>query len=185
MPWIDVVAQERAEGALRDVYDRVVRERGKLSHIMEVQSLYPEAMACHLDLYVELMFGKSALTRAERELIAVVVSAANRCAYCMNHHAEPLRAYWKDDARVAAATADWREAELNSRERALAAYADKLTRAPGDMVEEDVTSLRAAGLTDRDILDANMITAYFNFVNRLAAGLGVEFTAEEVRGYKK
>lgn len=185
MPWIDVVAPERAAGALRDVYERVVRERGKLSYIMQVQSLHPEAMASHLDLYVELMFGKSGLTRAERELIGVVVSAANRCAYCVRHHAEPLRAYWKEEARVAAAAADWRQTELTDRERALATYADKLTRAPGDMAEEDVASLRAAGFTDRDILDANMITAYFNFVNRLAAGLGVEFTAEEVRGYKK
>ncbi len=184
MPWIRVIGEGEAEGAVRDAYDDVVARRGKLSNIMRVQGLNAEAMTRHLELYVTLMFGDSALSRAERELIAVVVSAANRCEYCVSHHAEPLRRYWKDDARVDAVTKDWREAPLSARERALAAYADKLTRAPGDAAEEDVTALRAQGFSDRDVLDANMITAYFNFVNRIAAGLGVECSPEEVRGYK-
>jgi uncharacterized peroxidase-related enzyme len=184
MPWIKVIGEDEAEGAVRDAYDDVVRARGKLSNIMTVQSLNAEAMAKHLELYLALMFGDSALSRLERELIAVVVSSANRCEYCVNHHAEPLRFYWKDDARVDAVITDWREAPLSARERALAAYADKLTRAPGDATEEDVAALRAQGLSDRDILDVNMIAAYFNFVNRIAAGLGVEYSPEEVRGYK-
>lgn len=184
MPWIKVIDEAEAAGKLKEVYDDVIRERGKLSNIMRAQSLNAEAMARHLGLYVTLMFGESALTRAERELVAVVVSSANRCEYCVNHHAHALRAYWKDDERVDAAIGDWREAPLSPRERALAAYAEKLTRAPGDVTEDDVASLRVQGLSDRDILDVNMITAYFNFVNRVAAGLGVEYGPEEVRGYK-
>jgi uncharacterized peroxidase-related enzyme len=184
MPWIKVIDEAEAAGKLKEVYDDVIRERGKLSNIMRVQSLNAEAMARHLGLYVTLMFGESALTRAEREFIAVVVSSANHCEYCVNHHARPLRSYWKDDERVDAAIRDWREAPLSPRERALAAYAEKLTRAPGDVAEEDVAALRALGLSECDILDVNMITAYFNFVNRIAAGLGVEHTPDEVRGYK-
>ena len=184
MPWIKVVAEDEAAGELKEAYDKVVRERGKLSNIMKVQGLNAAAMARHLELYVTLMFGDSALSRAERELIAVVVSSANRCEYCVRHHAEPLRRYWKDDARVDALTADWREAPLSARERALAAYADKLTRAPGEMAASDVAALRAQAFSDRDVLDVDMITAYFNFVNRIAAGLGVECPPEEVRGYK-
>jgi uncharacterized peroxidase-related enzyme len=184
MAWIKVIDEAEAAGKLREVYDDVIRERGKLSNIMRVQSLNAEAMARHLELYVTLMFGESALTRAERELVAVVVSSANRCQYCVNHHAEPLRLFWKDDERVDAAIRDWRDAPLSSRGRALAAYADKLTRAPGDVTEEDVAALRAEGFSDRDILDVNMIAAYFNFVNRVAAGLGVEYSPAEVRGYK-
>ena len=53
-------------------------------------------------------------------------------------------------------------------------YAVKLTRAPGDMVEADVASLRAAGFSDRDILDIAEVTAYYAYVNRIADGLGVE-----------
>jgi uncharacterized peroxidase-related enzyme len=184
MPWIKVIGEDEAEGAVRDAYEDVIRTRGKLSNIMTVQSLNAEAMARHLELYLALMFGDSALSRAERELIAVVVSSTNRCEYCVNHHAEPLRRYWKDDARVDALTADWREAPLSARERALAAYADKLTRTPGDVKEDDVAALRAQAFSDRDVLDVNMITAYFNFVNRIAAGLGVEYSPEEGAGYK-
>lgn len=56
-------------------------------------------------------------------------------------------------------------------------YADKLTRAPWDMVEEDVRALRRAGFADADVLDVNQTAGYYAFVNRLASGLGVELEA--------
>lgn len=61
--------------------------------------------------------------------------------------------------------------------RALARYATKLTRTPDEMVEPDLRPLRAVGLTDRDIVDLNQVVAYFNYVNRVALGLGVELEA--------
>ena len=66
---------------------------------------------------------------------------------------------------------------LTERLRALARYALKLTRTPHDMVESDLAPLRASGLTDRDIVDLNQVVAYFNYVNRVADGLGVELEA--------
>jgi uncharacterized protein YciW len=62
-------------------------------------------------------------------------------------------------------------------------HAEKLTSAPSAMTESDLGELRAVGLSDRDILDLTLITAYFNFVNRMVLGLGVSFSAEEVSGY--
>jgi alkylhydroperoxidase family enzyme len=62
-------------------------------------------------------------------------------------------------------------------------YAEKLTTAPGAMTESDLGELRAEGLSDKDILDLTLIVGYFNFVNRIAMGLGVEFSAEEMSGY--
>lgn len=56
-------------------------------------------------------------------------------------------------------------------------YAAKLTRAPSEVSESDVAALREAGLADEAIHDAAAITAYFNFVNRMASGLGVELEA--------
>lgn len=53
-------------------------------------------------------------------------------------------------------------------------YSEKLTRTPGAMVQEDLEPLRAAGLRDEDILDANLTVAYFAYVNRIADGLGVQ-----------
>ena len=62
-------------------------------------------------------------------------------------------------------------------------HAEKLTDVPGAMTESDLGELRAEGLSDKDILDLTMIVGYFNFVNRIAVGLGVEFSEDEVRGY--
>lgn len=69
---------------------------------------------------------------------------------------------------------DWRRADLDEDERAMLAYAEKLTVAPWDMGEEDVNALRRAGFSDVDVLDINQIVGYYAYVNRLAQGLGVE-----------
>jgi uncharacterized peroxidase-related enzyme len=184
MAWIETIPEADAQGPLRAVYDRIAGARGKVSNIMRVQSLHPGAMAAHLDLYLSVMFERSGLRRAEREMIAVVVSAANGCPYCARHHAEALRVLWRDDARVARLAEDHRQADLSPREAALCAYAEALTREPAAVTEADVDALRTAGLSDRDVLDANLTASYFNFVNRIAEGLGVAFTEEEAGGYR-
>lgn len=68
---------------------------------------------------------------------------------------------------------DWRQADLNVRLRTILAFAEKLTLAPRDMRREDLEPLREIGLDDRGVLEVVEVTAYFNFVNRLADGLGV------------
>lgn len=68
---------------------------------------------------------------------------------------------------------DWRQAEVSSRLRAILTFAEKLTLAPREMRREDLDPLRGIGLDDRGILEVVEVTAYFNFVNRLADGLGV------------
>jgi uncharacterized peroxidase-related enzyme len=67
----------------------------------------------------------------------------------------------------------WGEADLDARLRAILAFAHKLTLEPRAMRQEDVRALRDVGLDDRAILETVQVTAYFNFVNRLADGLGV------------
>lgn len=78
--WIPVVGPREAEGELADAYRRV-GARGRVAHVIGVHSLHPAAMEAHLQLYRTLMFGPSPLSRAEREALAVVVSAANDCFY--------------------------------------------------------------------------------------------------------
>ena len=123
------------------------------------------------------------LSRAEREAIGVVVSAENECAYCVNHHAGALRHFIDDEETLSMlATADGLET-LEPRLSNIVRHAQKLTSAPEAMTESDLGELRAVGLNDRDILDLTLITAYFNFVNRIVLGLGVEYTDEEAAGY--
>ena len=69
---------------------------------------------------------------------------------------------------------DFRTAPVGEAERAMLSYADKLTREPWTVTDEDLEPMRRAGLDDRAILDVNQIAAYFAFVNRIADGLGVE-----------
>ncbi len=183
MSWIEEIDVSEADGKLAEMYAQLLKQRGKVSNILKVHSLSPAAMDDHLDLYVTLMFGKSGLSRLEREAIAVVVSASNECAYCVNHHAESLRQYIDDEETLSLLmTADGLET-LEPRLSNIVRHAEKLTDAPGAMTESDLGELRAEGLSDKDILDLTLIVGYFNFVNRIALGLGVEFSEDEVSGY--
>ncbi len=80
---------------------------------------------------------------------------------------------------AAAVIEDYTRASTTERERAICDYAIKLTMTPWDMVESDLAPMRVAGLSDRDILDVNMITGYFAYVNRLADGLGIELEGDD------
>lgn len=183
MAWIDTIHEQEAEGQLKTVYDSITGARGKMSNIMRVHSLHPEAMKAHMDFYLEIMFGRSGIKRAERELLGTVVSVANACPYCIHHHAEALNHYWKDQDRIERLKSDFRSAELSTRELALSEYAHALTQNPAGSSEPAIQALREAGLDDRDVLDVTLITGYFNFVNRVALGLGVTFSEEEMRGF--
>ena len=184
MAWIEEIDIDEADGKLAAIYAELIEKRGKISNILKVHSLNPDALGSHLELYMTIMFGRSGLSRAEREAIAVVVSANNDCAYCVNHHAEALRHYIKDEEILSMLmTADGLET-LEPRLSNIVRHAEKLTTAPGAMTESDLDELRVVGLDDSDILDLSLITAYFNFVNRLALGLGVDYTPEELGGYR-
>lgn len=81
MAWIRVIDEERAEGALGELYRRVAAPGGAVDNILKVHGLNPPSLAGHYELYRALMYGRSPLSRVQREMIAVAVSAANRCHY--------------------------------------------------------------------------------------------------------
>ena len=137
-----------------------------------------------MELYLEIMFSRSELSRAERELIAVVVSVLNECNYCQIHHAEALNHYWKNDEKISLLKKDFRQAGLTGREMKLCEYAQSLTLYPAKANETDITEpLKNAGLNDSTILDATLVVAYFNFVNRIVSGLRVEIESDLGAGY--
>lgn len=98
-------------------------------------------------------------------------------------HAHDLRVEaGESELAQALLASDWREAPLEEAEKALCAYAEKLTLRPQEMTEADVLQLREVGWSDREIHDACQVTAYFNYVNRLADGLGVDPEEETIPG---
>ncbi len=91
----------------------------------------------------------------------------------MTHHGAALRRLVKDETLVRQLADDYTRAPLDPADRAMFDYAVKLTRTPWDVDETDIAALRSVGWDDRAILDIAQITAYFNYVNRLAEGLGL------------
>jgi uncharacterized peroxidase-related enzyme len=117
-------------------------------------------------------------------MIAVVVSAANRSAYGAIHHSEALESVDHDPSALYKILKEFTAKKESPREKALLAYAAKLTLSPMDITKDDIMDMMDAGLTDEEILRANLIASYFNFSNRVALGLGVELEEGQARSYK-
>ena len=184
MPFINVIEHDDAEGRLKEIYDHLVKTRGKLAEVHKIQSLNPETIVAHMDLYMKVMFGRSPLKRYQREMMAVVVSKTNNCPYCITHHGEALQFFWKDEVKVEKLTKNYKKAGLSDTDRLLCEMAEALTKAPAHKNRERlIDRLKAQGLEDRAILDAALVISYFNFVNRMVLGLGVDLEADGGGGY--
>ncbi len=155
--WIESIPLADATGELKELYDRIGGSRGGVAHIHQAQSLNPRVLATHFELYKALMFLPSPLSRADREALAVTVSRANSCEYCAAHHGAALGQLGVQSSLPPEAF-EW---------------AARLARTPEAVSEADVERLRAAGLSDRAILDAVLTVAYFSYANRLVMGLGL------------
>ena len=184
MAYIKVIEHEDAEGELKGIYDNLIKTRGKLADVHKIQSLNPESIVNHMDLYMTIMFGKSPLKRVQREMMAVVVSKSNNCDYCQLHHAEAVNHYWKDAEKTKQLRDDFTKLELNSQDKALCDFAEKLTLTPDLETHQSINGLKELGLSDRAILDATLVISYFNFVNRIVLSLGLAVNKKELKGYE-
>ena len=80
--WIQTIPEDDAQGEVARAYQRSAdKKSGRVDHIMKIHSLNPQSLLDHLHLYKTLMYGDSPLSREQREMIGVVVSAINRCEY--------------------------------------------------------------------------------------------------------
>jgi uncharacterized peroxidase-related enzyme len=157
---------------VRELWEPSLEKLGFVPNVLRVFALRPSHLLAWNAHYEELMKGPSGLTKAEREMIAVVVSVANDCAYCIAAHSAALRKLTKDPALADQVAADHRQAAIPERMKAALDYAVKLTLRPRQMREADVQALRDAGWTDEDVMDVAEVTGVFNMSNRMASGLG-------------
>jgi uncharacterized peroxidase-related enzyme len=172
MPYIRTVAEAEAGGELADLYRRLAYEDGSVDEAYKAMSLNPALLAADAAMYEATMYGDSPLSRAERELLALTVSRLNGCERCFRHHsARHTRLTGKGAVNRHSEAA--LEPVHSVRERALLAFAEKLTRGPSAVLAADIDTLREAGLDDRSILDACNTVAYFNYANRMTLGLGL------------
>jgi uncharacterized peroxidase-related enzyme len=119
--------------------------------------------------YNDLMLAPSGLSRLEREMIAVVVSAQNRCYYCLTAHGAAVRTYSGDPALGELMVMNYRAAKLTRKQRAMLDFAVKMTNESWAIEEADREALRRVGFTDRDIWDIAAVAGFFNMSNRVAS----------------
>jgi uncharacterized peroxidase-related enzyme len=144
----------------------------KLGFVPNVLQAYAFDMAkleAFVAMYNDLMLAPSGLSKLEREMIAVAVSAHNRCYYCLVAHGAAVRQLSGDPALGELMVMNYRAARLSKRQRAMLDFAVKLTAEPWAIEEEDRAGLRKAGFTDRDIWDIGAVTGFFNMSNRVAS----------------
>jgi uncharacterized peroxidase-related enzyme len=178
MTWIRTVEPDEATGSLREAFEAIGAARGSVAAIHRVQGHNERALRAHLDLYKAVVFQRSSLSRIDRERIAMTVSFANRCPYCIAHHARAARNL-KDDPEIVAALERGELPEtLPRRDQALLAWARTGASEPATCREDDVRRLRELGLDERAVLDAALTVSYFSFVNRLVLLLGVELESD-------
>lgn len=185
--WIQIVSDEDADKQLTDVLNEARTPHGTVDNVMRVHSLRPATMRGHVALYrAALHDDDNTLPTWLQETVSSYVSILNDCDYSLANHWANARHLINDEARADAIEKALHSRTLepvfSGRELALLKYAEKLTCSPQQMEEIDVARLKEQGLDDGQILEANQIVAYFNYVNRLLNGLGVT-TEGDVVGY--
>jgi uncharacterized peroxidase-related enzyme len=120
-------------------------------------------------MYNDLMLAPSGLSKLEREMIAVAVSAQNRCYYCLVAHGAAVRQLSGDPVLGELMVMNYRAARLTKRHRAMLDFAVKLTAEPWLVEEPDRAALRKAGFSERDIWDIAAVAGFFNMSNRVAS----------------
>jgi uncharacterized peroxidase-related enzyme len=156
---------------LRAVFDKCVEKLGFVPNVLKAYSLRPQRLRNFMAMYNELMLGPSGLSKLEREMVAVVVSAANRCYYCLVAHGQAVRRLSGDPELGEMMAMNYRVARLDARQRAMLDFAWKLTTEPFAVDDADRALLGGHGLSDEDIFDLAETVAFFNLSNRMAYGL--------------
>ena len=179
--WLRVPLESDAPPGVQELFDKANERLGFVPNVLRVYALRPNHLELWNAFYDDLMRGESALSRVQREMVAVVVSTTNRCHYCIVSHSAYLRKLTGDPVFVEQLRTNYKYAELEPRDRAMLDFAVKLTEASSSCTEADVEALRAVGWADEDIMDITQVAAMFNFTNRLASGLGWVPNEEFVR----
>lgn len=185
--WIEMVADEDANETLLEVLALARTPHGTVDNVMRVHSLRPSTMRGHVVLYRSVLHDDAnTIPMWFQETISSYVSILNDCPYSLANHWANARHLIGDEARADAVGEALHtrrpEDAFTGGELALLRYAEKLTLRPGEMVKADVDALKAAGVNDGEILEANQIVCYFNYVNRSLNGLGVT-TDGDIVGY--
>ena len=166
---LDLPQVDPLPDATQKYFDICQDKLGMVPNVLRAYAFDIDKLNAFTGLYNDLMLGDSALTKLEREMIAVAVSSVNHCYYCLVAHGAAVRELSGDPMLGEQMVMNWRVADLSHRQRAMLQFASNLTESCHMMGEADRQALRDAGFSDRDIWDIASVAAFFNMTNRVAS----------------
>lgn len=166
---------EAPRDAFLEAYFGKCREKlGLVPNVLQAYAFDARKLRAFIDMADDLMLGDSGLSKAEREMIAVVVSSLNHCHYCLTAHGAALRQRCGDPELAEIIAQNYRAAGLPPRQLAMLDLAAKMTLEPDRILEADRQRLRDVGFSDRDIWDVIAVAGFYNMSNRMATAAGME-----------
>lgn len=168
---LGITNPEELDDDLKTIWTKCVEKLGFVPNVLSAYSLRPQRLRNFMAMYNEIMLGPSGLSKLEREMVAVVVSCANRCYYCLVAHGAAVRQLSGDAELGEMLALNYRVANLDPRQRQMLDYAWKLTTEPETIEDADRDALAQQGLSQDDIFDLSETTAFYNLSNRMASAL--------------
>ncbi len=150
-------------------FDICVEKLGFVPNVLRAYAFDVDKLNAFTAMYNDLMLADSGLSKLEREMIAVVVSAINKCFYCLVAHGAAVRQMSGNPQLGEMLVMNYRVAPLDARQRAMLDFVVKMTTASAEIEEPDRQLLRDVGFSDRDIWDIANVAGFFNMSNRVAS----------------
>ena len=175
---LDAGPQDRLEPEIAEYFRKCEEKLGFVPNVFRAYAFDNAKLKAFILMADDLMLGDSGLSKTEREMIAVAVSAINHCHYCLTSHGAALRQRAKDPELGEMIAQNYRAAGLDRRQKAMLDFAAKLTEEPDKIEEADREMLRKAGFNDRDIWDIAAVASFYNMSNRMAAAADMRPNSE-------
>jgi uncharacterized peroxidase-related enzyme len=166
---LDLGPDAQRDAWLDAYFAKCMEKLGFVPNVLRAYAFDAVKLRAFIDMADNLMLTDSGLTKLEREMIAVAVSAVNHCHYCLTAHGAAVRQRSGDPLMGEMVAQNYRAADLPPRQKAMLDFAVKLTEAPDKIEEPDREALRKAGFSDRDIWDIAAVAGFYNMSNRIAA----------------
>ena len=172
MPFLPEVTEEQAGPELKKTYEQIRQAYGGwVPSFFTLQGSHPELVAAELAM-AGVVMGPGEIDPNTKEFVGLAVSVFNTSSYCIDKHMEVLRKMGIPHKVVRQLTFGVDETEVTEELKALARFAQKITFRPTEITEGDFEALRQKGFSDRAILEAVAVAAWWNFINRMAIALG-------------
>ena len=155
--------------ATQKYFDICQDKLGLIPNVLQAYAFDIDKLNAFTALYNDVMLAPSGLSKLEREMIAVAVSSINKCFYCLTAHGEAVRSLSGNPMLGEMMVMNWRAADLDARQYAMLAFAEKMTSESHKIEESDRDTLRSVGFSDRDIWDIANAAGFYNMSNRVAS----------------